>query len=167
MTTTLKTISLFQPWASLVVIGAKPIEFRGWDYRVRYRHAVKPGQRIGIASSMRKVDEAEVRDLLDRLDDEINSTALIADRARQFLLGLVGDVKFQPPLGMLLCTVRLGEPKLSSELKPEWASVLADSDRLEHCKWAWPVDEVRVLDEPHPVRGARGFFNVQIEDGAI
>lgn len=31
----MKALTVWQPWASLIIMGAKPYEFRKWDYRTR------------------------------------------------------------------------------------------------------------------------------------
>lgn len=49
----MKALTIWQPWASLVMIGAKPYEFRRWDYRER--QSGLQGQRIVIHAGARPV----------------------------------------------------------------------------------------------------------------
>jgi hypothetical protein len=160
----IKAITLWQPWASLIMIGAKPWEFRGWNY-VRRGVGVSPGDRIGIHAGKRPIRLSEIRDLLDRLDDPDNTTGLIPDRARPLLERLAAAHKCLNVIEMsaLLGTARIGAPRLSAEVKPEWAALIADSDRLEHCNWAWPMTDIKVF-APVPMRGAQGFFNVAVSE---
>jgi hypothetical protein len=76
----IKCITLWQPWASLIAIEAKPLEFRGWSYTQRPT-GVKPGDRIAIAAGARKVRETDIIDLLERIDDAEGSTGLVRDKA--------------------------------------------------------------------------------------
>lgn len=164
-TVTIKAIVLWQPWASLVMISAKPLEFRSWSYVAR-GVGVKSMDRIGIAAAKRPVRIAEINDLLMRLDDPLCSTGLDAAKARPLLERLAAAHKCRGVIevGALLGTVRIGPPQLSAELMPAWATLINDSDRLEHCNWAWPMVDVRPFDEPVPIRGAQGFFNVQVPE---
>lgn len=160
--TVIKAIVIWQPWASLIMIGAKPWEFRSWNYLDR-GVGVKPGDRIGICAGARPIRPAEVLDLLERLDDLHNSTGLIQENARPLLQRLMGAHKCRGIIetSALLGTARIGAPRLSAEVKPEWAALIADSDRLEHCNWAWPMTEIMPF-APIPIRGAQGFFNVSV-----
>lgn len=159
----MKAITLWQPWASLIMIGAKPWEFRGWDYVAR-GVGVRPGDRIGIHAGARPIRPAEVRDLLARLDDPAGSTGLVPDLARPLLKRLDGAPKCRGVIQMsaILGTAVIGRPVLSSELKPEWAALINDSDRLEHCNFAWPLTDIRRFDVPVMVAGHQGFWNFSI-----
>lgn len=158
----MKAITLWQPWASLIMIGAKPWEFRSWSYIAR-GVGVKPGDRIGIHAGARPIKPLEIADLLERLDDPTNSTGLIPAKARQLLERINSAHKCRGVVEMsaLLGTAIIGTPKLSREVKPEWAEVLADSDRLEHSNWAWPMTDIEPAIPAIPMRGAQGFFNVE------
>lgn len=156
----MKAITLWQPWASLIMVGAKPWEFRSWNYVAR-GVGVKPGDRIGIHAGARPIRPAEITDLLERLDDVANTTGLVPEIARALLERINAAHKCCGVVEMsaLLGTAIIGAPRLSAEVKPEWAALIADSDRLEHCNWAWPMSNIQVMD-PTPMRGAQGFFNV-------
>ena len=49
----MKALTIWQPWASLIIAGAKPFEFRGWR-----PPASLIGQRIVIHAAARKIDKA-------------------------------------------------------------------------------------------------------------
>jgi hypothetical protein len=148
------------------MIGAKPWEFRGWNYLER-GVGVRVNDRIGIHAGARPIKPAEIDDLRRRLDDPICSTGLIADKARVLLdrLGNAYKCRGVIELSALLGTVRIGEPKLSVEAMPSWRGEIGDSDRLEHCQWAWPMLDVRPM-APVPMKGWQGFFNVPVADAA-
>lgn len=164
-TVQIKAIVLYEPWASLIMCGAKPWEFRSWSY-VERGVGVRPDDRVGVHASKRPIRVAEVTDLLHRLDDETVSTGLIAAKARPLLERLLTAHKCRGvlDLGALIGTARIGAPCLSLDVMPAWRRFICDSDRLEHVKWAWPMLDVRSLDAPVPVRGAQGFFNVQVPE---
>lgn len=165
---TIKVITLWQPWASLIMIGAKPWEFRSWSY-VERGVGVKVDDRIGVHAGARPIKPAEIEDLRRRLDDPICSTGLIATKARDLLDRLAAAHKCRGVLELsaLLGTVRIGEPKLSIDAMPTWKGTIGDSDRLEHCKWAWPVGDVRTLSAPSPMKGFQGFWNCPFVGDAV
>jgi hypothetical protein len=145
----MKALTIWAPWAQLIMIGAKPFEFRRWDYRERER--ALEGQRIVIHAGARPVRALEVEDIIAGLNDRISS--LIPDKARP-LLERLRSAKCQGvcELSAGLGTVVLGKPRHVSSLSP------ADSDRIDHHMWAWPMLDIQPWPEPVPMRGAQGFW---------
>lgn len=157
----MNTLSLFQPWASLIMIGAKPFEFRKWNFTVRSVGAkVLPGDRIVIHATARAVMPHEVKDLLERLDDPACTTGLVADKARALLERLAAAPKCRGVIELSagLGTAVIGIPQVCTDVMPGWKGLVADSDRLEHCRWAWPMTEILPWERPVRARGNRGFW---------
>ena len=153
----MKALTIWQPWASLIAIGAKPYEFRGWQ-----APRSVCGQRIAIHAGARKVQRQEVQDLLLRLgSDEAWTTALRPALA----IPLLERALTSPgvlPLSSVLCTAVLGTPVhgldnlVLGEFDPP---ILNDSDRAEHANWAWPLRQIELLMPPVEAKGAQGFWN--------
>lgn len=157
----MNTLTLWQPWASLIMIGAKPWEFRGWNFLVKnVGEKVRPGDRIVIHAGARTVKPYEVDDLLDRLDDPDCTTGLIADKARALLERLRAAPKCRGVIetGAGLGTAIIGAPQISTDVMPAWKQFIGDSDRLEHCRWAWPMSDVEPWERPVQMSGNRGFW---------
>lgn len=149
----MKALTLWQPWASLIMIGAKPFEFRGWDYRNRYRGL--ENEVIVIHAGARPVRHNEVFDLLKRLGGDDDLTGLVADKARPLLERMLAAHKCQLlPLGAGLGTVRLGRPRNAGAI---FGGLPRDSDRGDF-NYAWPLTEITPFDAPVPMRGAQGFW---------
>lgn len=150
--TSMRALTIWQPWASLVMIGAKPFEFRRWDYRTRQPSLER--QRIVIHAGARPVRPVEVEDIIARLDDRVSS--LIAKKARPLLERLRSAYKCQGVLELSagLGTVVLGKPRHVSSL----FNSPADSDRIDHHMWAWPMLDVEPFSAPAPMRGMQGFW---------
>lgn len=154
----MKALTIWQPWASLIMVGAKPHEFRGHPAPRFVRNT-----RIVIHAGVRKVRPSEVEDLLRRLDAEAAGTAqegdrtsLVIDKARDLLLKVRAAHKYQLlPTGMALGTALLGDPILSCDL---FGLKVADSER-GNFNWAWPLSDIRHYEPPVPMRGAQGFFD--------
>jgi hypothetical protein len=153
---TLPALTLWQCWASLVIEGVKPYEFRQWPAPKWVR-----GHRIAIHAGKRPVKREEIRDLLVRLrhDGEAWSTALVREPA----IALLQRWHLSPglvPLSSVLGTAVLGEPIPARDL----ADVpIADSDRIDQHLWAWPLSKIKRFDVPVPARGALGFWRWRVE----
>jgi hypothetical protein len=83
----MKALSLTQPWATLVALGAKRIETRGW----------KTSYRGPLAIAAAKAFPVDCRDLCD--EEPFRSVL----RAHGFGAGIGGDL----PRGVVLCTTEL------------------------------------------------------------
>lgn len=155
----MKALTIWQPWASLIMVGAKPYEFRPKSY-LRYISAPAIGERIVIHADARAVKPAEVEDLLLRMNDDGHTTGLIPAIARQVLERCRAAAKYQAlPLGCALGTARLGKPRNAGAL---FGGAVADSDRAaideSAYNWAWPLEGIEPFDAPIPTRGAQGFW---------
>lgn len=149
----MKALTIWQPWATLIMIGAKPYEFRRWDYRTRERGLEH--QRIVIHAGARPIKPADVKDIVARLEDRISS--LNARLALPLLQRLLCTYKCRGviELGAGLGTAVLGTPRKVDAL----FSSPADSDRIDHHMWAWPLTEIIPFAEPMPCAGHQGFWN--------
>ncbi|MCL2452068.1 MAG: hypothetical protein FWD08_00210 [Alphaproteobacteria bacterium] len=146
----MKAITLWQPWASLVAIGAKPYEFRGW---APPRAII--GQRIAIHAGARKVRHTEVAWIVR----SARRTAVRADVAGEWL----AKVAVEPSLAVLshvVCTAVLGEPIRGDKVMSEFGvPVENDSNRPFTFNWAWPMLDIELLVPPVHARGAQGFWD--------
>lgn len=179
----MKAFTLYQPWASLVVAGAKPFEFRGWNPRERGAGFAKLiGQRIVIHAAARPMVAEEIRAIVDNLQfggPNAAATCLIADKALELLKPLYHFKKPDGlPLSAGLGTAILGEPRNGHDIAVEDFGFPAeavdelpglpgfDSDRREHANWGWPMLDVEKWPEPIPMRGLQGFWNWPTPEGA-
>jgi hypothetical protein len=148
----MKAITLWQPWASLIVEGLKPYEFRGWPAP---RSLV--GQRIAIHAGARAISRAETAELILRLrTDEAWTTCL-----RPGALAFLERVHAQPAmlsLSAVVATAVLGQPIRSAAIVGEFGGPVNDSDRNQHSNWAWPLSAIDPIRPPVPARGAQGFW---------
>ena len=164
----MKALTIWQPWATLIAIGAKPYEFRGWVPPKSIR-----GQRIAIHAGARTVRKVEVAELLARLTANIEPPCLHDDLARPLLERVLAGLKAKPgdslfgsvepfrlPLSSIVCTAILGEPKRGDECAAEFGyDATNDSDRAGTFNWGWPMLEVEPMLPPVEARGAQGFWD--------
>lgn len=157
----MKALTIWQPWASLIMAGAKPYEFRGWR-----PPASIIGQRIVIHAAARKVDFEELTVLFNILALRDKSADIAMAAAETCLLPelaipvLNRTLEKQVPFACGLGTALVGEPRLGTEIAEEFGVPRAnDSDRDEHANWGWPMLDIDVWPEPIPMRGAQGLWN--------
>ncbi len=147
------TLTVWEPWASLIVAGAKPYEFRGYPVR---RSLI--GKRIAIHAGARPVKKDEVRDLLLRLQGPEPWTTALKPEIAVPLLERVLTSPAILPRSHVLATAVLGEPTPAWRIVGEFGGAMNDSDRDAHSNWAWPVSEVRPYQPPIAASGAQGFW---------
>ena len=147
----MKALTIWQPWASLIVHGLKPVEWRSWELP-----AYMVGQRIVIHAGSPPALKA-IRHLLEDEANIIGSCGPTCDpvRARDALLRWEAEPELLPRRAGL-GTALLGEPLR--------ADVLYDRAGLKiggEGPWSigWPMLEVELWDEPVPAKGAQGFWS--------
>lgn len=163
----MKALTIWQPWASLIIAGAKPYEFRGW----RAPQSLI-GQRIVIHAAAKKIDRDETEALYHILLHRERSPGLKLAAAESCLhpeqaLPILKrawwpELPDHDPLPMSsgIGTAIVGEPRLGTEIAEEFGVPRAnDSDRDEHANWGWPMLEIEPWETPIPMRGAQGFWN--------
>jgi len=158
----MKALTIWQPWASLIIGGAKPYEFRGWR-----PPASLIGQRIVIhaGAAMRPRDEIQQLALIcEYRKSEVAArywaeTCLIAEMAEPILAKAMAR---ELPMSAGIGTAIVGEPRLGTEIAEEFGVPRAnDSDRDQHANWGWPMLEIEAWPEPIPMRGFQGLWTWQ------
>lgn len=160
----MKALTIWQPWASLIVAGAKPFEFRGWKAP---RSLI--GQRIVIHAGAKLIDRKEACDLyhvlLNRdVCDELKLAAAETCLRPEIALPIIGRAwmpcREKLPLSAGLGTAIVGEPRSGIDIAEEFGVPRAnDSDRDDKANWGWPMLDVEIWPEPIPMRGAQGLWN--------
>ncbi|RXT29335.1 hypothetical protein B5P46_11680 [Rhizobium leguminosarum] len=157
----MKALTIWQPWATLIAIGAKPYEFRGW----------KPpgwliGKRLAIHAAARPMKFPEIYDLHARLSNPSRgeTPCLHAAIALPLLTRILeAEKRALPsllPLSHVVCTVIVGDPKRGDACAAEFGDAAGnDSDRDDTFNWGWPMLEVDELAPPAPACGAQGVWN--------
>src|SRR5579885_1873558 len=147
----MKALTIWQPWASLVMIGAKPCEFRRWDYRTR--DATLEGQRIVIHAGARHIRPREVLDIKAAILE--GRSSLKDDVALPLIERLLQAHKCQ---GVLFMSAGLGTAILGTPRRIDAWFKAPGSDRIHRQMWAWPLLKVEPFSVPVPCRGAQVFW---------
>lgn len=126
-------LTLWQPYASLIALGAKPYETRGWATRYR-------GDLVIHAAAKRD------RDVLDAMRQP--------DIRRAFSQPGHDPRVFPLPFGVGLCIVTLVDCVPTWKIPPE-ERVFGD---FSDGRFAWKLENVRLFDEPIPAKGMQGLW---------
>lgn len=176
----MRALTLWQPWASLIAIGAKPWEFRSWR-----PPAALVGRRLAIHAAARPMKVEELVAMIAGLrgHPRFERPALIGEIALPFLLKALEGLRAGPatkgelfdappalrlPLSAIVCTAKLGEPRHGLDCAQEMG--LPVDRRVEaHAQFnlGWPMLDVRPLAPPLPCRGAQGLWDAPFSEGEI
>lgn len=172
----MKCISLWQPWASLVAIGAKTIETRSWHtphVGPIAIHAAKFYSMETAAFAQRKLCAETLRaaglDWARLPRGAIIAVAQLDGCMRVERLHSIQRARCPELDTEIAATLRFAgktEEEIDIALN-EWQ--LTDRERAfgdySPGRFAWLLADVRRLDEPVPCVGRQGLFNVKLPDG--
>jgi hypothetical protein len=132
-----KAISIRQPWAGLVAIGAKRYETRSWQTRYRGPIAIHASKHIGPR------------------EREFCGHPLVLQAYRR--PGPI-DPPRQLPRGAVIATARLVAVHRTESIR----GLLTDAERCfgdyGDGRFAWELDDVVELAQPAPANGALGIW---------
>lgn len=143
----MKAITIHQPWASLIAIGAKKFETRGWKTKYRGPIAIHAGKNKNyFACMMLARDYKEIWNQITPL--QFGSILAIADLVE---CRKVSDWNFNN-----------GIPVLHGEnddyLIAEKEAFFGD---YTPGRYAWQLENVRLID-PRPAKGQQGLWNIDL-----
>lgn len=152
---TMKAITLWQPWASLVAIGAKQIETRSWA--TPYRGT------LAIHAALKFPDEAKAlvatQPFLSSLEKITPNSEGFRDLPRGVIVAVCELVQC-----LSIPTMRgrypFNHPKLDTIALLPPDSPEYDFGDYTPGRFAWMLAQVRVLHEPIPCRGYQQLWDV-------
>lgn len=137
----MKAISLWQPWASAIALGAKTIETRSWSTSYRGPIAIHAAKRTN-----------------ELIEIFVKNSELYADvRALREFQGKKIAEAF--PLGSVVATARLVDCLPSEKITDLSSSNLILGD-FSPGRFGWILKDIKALPEPLPYRGRQGLFEI-------
>lgn len=137
---TVRAISLWQPYASLVAWGEKQYETRHWS--THYRGL------LAIHAAKRQPTKAEVEALSYRLNPIVRK--LTRNPVEHYLFN-------ELPYGAVLCIVNLVDVVSTQQVRVSTKE--RDLGNYAPGRCAWKMELVEVFPKPIPAKGAQGFWN--------
>jgi activating signal cointegrator 1 len=149
----MKAISLWQPWASLVVLGEKKIETRSWDTAYRGPLLIHAAKRQNI------------QELIMLCCNDIYATAL----RRCFNLDdddiIVNALLEKMPFGCIIGKVDLVQTETSETIKG--SGMLSGQEAVfgnyDDGRYGWELENPVLFEHPAAYKGSQGFFEVPCE----
>lgn len=147
----MKAITLTQPWATLVAIGAKQIETRGWATAYRGPLAIHAGKGLGPVGGLRGLEE---------LCNRVPFRSVLRQHLKR---GPNGGNWLQPdlPLGKIVATVELYDIRPTAEFIGEISVQERSFGDYSAGRYAWLLRNVQMLPAPIECRGALGLWEWQ------
>lgn len=134
----MKAISLWQPWASLIVMGLKTYETRSW-------HTSYRGELLICAAKKKSADQKTYWEYIS--DEHINNPQEFDSL----------------PFGCAIVIVNLTNCiKMTPQFINSQSEVERDCGDWSIGRFAWKLENIRRV-ENIPVKGAQGLFNVDIK----
>lgn len=155
----MKALSLWQPWATLIAIGAKQYETRSWATSYRGElviHAAKrPNEAKALADAiyMKTASGGRIRETASEYE-RFAIAALYADAGKQ-----PGDFIPALPLGAGLCIVRLIGCYRTESMKYMLSPQEIAFGDYSPGRFAWKLEMIQRFSKPEPMRGAQGLFD--------
>ena len=143
----MKALTLRQPWATLVAIGAKRIETRSW--RTSYRGPLAIHAAKGYPRS------AQMTAISSPFIGELNGANYLPDIP---LASVVATCRLSHivPIQNIGCTILLGR-------LGEWNHLLTDREikfgDYSDGRYAWILEDVQMFEDPMPARGALSLWD--------
>jgi hypothetical protein len=138
-------ISLWQPYASLPLVDAKPWETRSRPFPAKYH-----GRRVLVASTAAFTPLGFLSTPLHDL-----CCAVFAD-----------DYKETLPRGQALYTIVLKACERTEDMVHKVPPELLASGDFSPGRWAWEWGDAEPLN-PFPVKGGQGWYSVDVPEGAF
>jgi activating signal cointegrator 1 len=156
----MRALSLRQPWASLIAIGAKKVETRSWSTRYRGPIAIQASRRFTDS------DLAACGGIAPGAKIEVNREPGAFAR----VLGAAGYRQASDfPTGKIVAIIELLEVR---RIEPSWLEELSVQERAfgdySTGRYAWMLGPVRRLPHPVAARGHLGLWRWNPpEDAAV
>ena len=134
----IKTLSLWQPWAEAIRVGAKQVETRSW--LTSYRGW------LAIHAAKRKIDKSD---------------AAFTDWAEHY----VGDLS-KLDFGAAICIVKLSDCRSTEALREEISEGEQLWGNYDDGRWGWVLSQGPVIDliPAIPLVGHQGLFDWEVPE---
>ena len=143
----MKALSLWQPWASMIAVGAKRIETRSWATPYRGPLAIQAAQKV--------LEDAELAELVTRAPQAFSLLARVA--------GITGNGEL-PRAAVVAITTLEDVLPITGQTRPEdlvpgrpWEREVGD---YTPGRFAWILGRTYRLPEPRIFPGRRGLFEL-------
>lgn len=159
----LYALTIYQPWATLIIRGAKPLEFRSYSLSSK-----TIGCRVVIHAAAKALNIKETQDLLANLmagGERAARTCLKPEIA----IPVLKEILFEAGRGGSCKSVGLGTATMGPPIR---GKAIADMFGYQHVgndldsNWGWPMEDIEVWKEPVHSRGFQGLWHWKEDIGS-
>lgn len=152
----MKAISLWQPWASLIVMGEKEYETRGWWTGYRGPLLIHAAKRKHIT---------EMAELLDYGDEYANAMRVFAEIDFDDLKDSAKRIIKEMPFGKIIGRVDLVDCIKTDKIVAQISEKERDFGNYETGRYAWKLANPVAFtgSAAFDCKGEQGFFEVPLE----
>jgi len=137
----MKCISLWQPWASLLVLGIKQFETRGWDTHYRGELAIHATKKVisfdEAFGDFPESIQAAIRNVIDKTYGSYENL----------------------PTGSVLGTVDLDGTFATEYIRGMLPQIERAVGNYGDNRFAWHTSNRKMFASPIPAKGKQGFWN--------
>lgn len=171
----MKAITIWQPWASLIAIGEKVYETRGWPTQYRGPIAIHAAMRAGRIQIPAGLDCSEALKAIQQAEEELGSWEGLPRGAIVAIGELVNcwHIVWHPgtnvdkakhiPVGAESMVTDKHAPGFGDFIVPDMKELVLGNwnpqDGRNGMRFAWEIRNVEPLERPVPVRGRQGLWN--------
>lgn len=171
----MKALTVTQPWASLIAIGAKRIETRSWRSSYRGPLAIHAAKGFQKEAKRLVYDDWKFLAPFDPLRVAVLRKAGVAlppmESVRQIISGKL-------PLGCIIAVCRISAIlPIRNHMGMDWPKIglghteLTDQEEhfgnYEHARYAWILEDIVALETPIPAKGALSLWEWDAGDAII
>lgn len=151
----MKAITIWQPYASLIMLGNKPFEFRTWK-----PPASIIGERVAIHAAKRKPTPEEIKDILWDFESNASRKYRLTGGANRHLHSWLAESRNEGlnlPFGAVLGTAILqAVHEISFPIAKHIETPRQEKDAPVY---GWELTNLITLATPIEATGAQGFWN--------
>ena len=155
----MKAITIWQPWASLIALGEKKYETRSWPTKYRGKIAIH-----AAAKELKDLPE-EIRAIIKDKDLPLGAIVATADLVN------VWHIVYNPGADVdAAAKIDIGAESMSTNKHaPDFDDYIVPTEKEMQLgdwtpgRYAWELDNVRILPEPIPAKGKQGLWNIADE----
>jgi len=153
----MKALTIYQPWASLIAVGAKMFETRSWHTDYKGPIAIHAGKKHSLETLGQMFDDEGNVSERDELFINTCGSILGGDRdeyGKDFWNAL--------PYGAIIATAYLADCLPTQDLLREITEDETLFGDWTPGRYAWEIINVALLPEPIPARGQQGLWEWRV-----
>jgi hypothetical protein len=171
----MKALTVWQPWASLMTIGAKEFETRGWPTNYRGKiaiHAAAKPPREAMRGLPHDVQKAIFDSLYAEYGAQSGVLELLPTGAVVAIADLVNVWRtcYHPGANINRAMhIKIGAESMTLDKHdPDFDKIVVPSERemllgdWTPVRYAWQLANVKALEKPIPVKGKQGLWNWEV-----